>query len=47
MEYAPVNYERIHSEFKRAGVDLKLLWNEYLMDRKDTGKLPCGYTKFL
>ena len=46
MEYAPVNYERVHSELKRAGVNLKLLWNEYLMDCKDTGKLPCGYTKF-
>ncbi len=46
MEYAPVNYERVHSEFKRAGVNLKLLWNEYLIDCKDTGKLPCGYTKF-
>ena len=42
MEYAPVDYERVHSELKRVGVNLKLLWNEYLIDCKGTDKLPCG-----
>ena len=40
MEYAPVDYERVHSELKRVGVNLKLSWNEYLIDCKGTGKLP-------
>ncbi len=46
MEYAPVDYEHVHSELKKVGVNLKLLWNEYLIDCKGTGKLPCGYTKY-
>ena len=27
--YAPVNYEYVHSELKKTGVTLKLLWQEY------------------
>ena len=46
IEYAAVDYAHVHSELKKVGVNLKLLWNEYLIDCKDTSKLPCGYTKF-
>jgi len=46
MEYAPVDYERVHSELKRVCVNLKLLWNEYLIDCKGIGKLPCSYDKY-
>ena len=46
MEYAPVDYEHVHSELKKVGVNLKFLWNEYLIDCKGTGILPCGYTKY-
>lgn len=27
--FEPVDYEYIHSELKKTGVNLKLLWNEY------------------
>ena len=42
--YASVNYEYVHSELKKTGVTLKLLWQEY----KDGVKngIPVGYTKF-
>ena len=38
MEYAPVNYERVHSELKRVGMNLKLLWHKHLIGCKGTGK---------
>lgn len=44
--YKQPDYSQIHSELKKTGVTLKLLWNEY----KDTcvadGELSFGYTKF-
>lgn len=42
--YAPVNYEYVHSELKKTGVTLKLLFQEY----KDGVKngVPVGYSKF-
>lgn len=44
--YKQPDYRYIHSELKKTGVTLKLLWNEY----KDTcvadGELSFGYTKF-
>ena len=42
--YAPVNYEYVHSELKKTGVTLKLLWQEYKDGVKDG--IPVGYTKF-
>lgn len=42
--YAPVNYEYIHSELKKTGVTLKLLWQEYKEKARDG--IPVGYTKF-
>ena len=44
MVYAPVNYEYVHSELKKTGVTLKLLWHEYKDNVKDG--VPVGYTKF-
>ena len=32
--YSPVNYEHIHSELKKTGVTLKLLWQKYKEDVK-------------
>ena len=42
--YTPVNYEYVHSELKKTGVTLKLLWHEYKYSAKDG--VPVGYTKF-
>ena len=42
--YAPVDYEYVHSELKKPGVTLKLLWQEHKDDPK--GGVPVGYTKF-
>ena len=42
--YSPVNYEHIHSELKKTGVTLKLLWQEYKEDVKEG--VPVGYSKF-
>ena len=41
-----VENKGVHSELNRVGVNLKLLWNEYLIDCKGTGKLSCGYDKY-
>ena len=46
VDYAPVDYDHVHSELKRVGVNLKLLWNEYIINCRSEGKLACGYTKF-
>lgn len=42
--YASVDYEYVHSELKKPGVTLKLLWQEHKDDPKDG--VPVGYTKF-
>lgn len=41
-----VDYEYVHSELKKTGVTLKLLWNEYKNQCIAKGTIPCGYTKF-
>lgn len=41
-----VDYEYVHSELKKTGVTLKLLWNEYKNQCIAKGAIPCGYTKF-
>ena len=41
--YETVDYDYVHSELKKTGVTLKLLWEEY----KDKSKaVPMGYTKY-
>lgn len=46
FEYEPVDYDYVHSELKKVGVTLKLLWNDYVIETKSKNKLSCGYTKF-
>ena len=42
--YATVNYKYVHTELKKTGVTLKLLWHEYKDSVKDG--VPVGYSKF-
>lgn len=44
--FEPVDYEYVHSELKKTGVNLKLLWNEYRNQCNSKNVIPCGYTKF-
>lgn len=44
--YAVVNYDYVHSELKKAGVTLKLLWEEYCINCKTNKELPCNYQRF-
>lgn len=44
--YKIPNYSSIHSELKKTGVNLKLLWHEYKDTCKSTGELSMGYSKF-
>ena len=44
--YKSPNYDYIHSELKKTGVNLKLLWHEYKDSCGLTSELPMGYTKF-
>lgn len=44
--FEEVDYDYIHSELKKTGVNLKLLWNEYRNQCISKGTIPCGYTKF-
>jgi len=44
--YHNPDYETVHSELKRTGVNLKLLWNEYKDSCIVTGTISMGYTKF-
>lgn len=46
MMYEQPNYEYVHSELKRVGVTLKLLWQEYQDKCKTVNTIPMGYTKF-
>jgi transposase len=44
--YQLPDYENIHTELKRVGVTLKLLWQEYKDDCHRNAAIPVGYTKF-
>lgn len=44
--YKVPDYTFIHSELKRTGVTLKLLWEEYKDSSNSSGNLSMGYTKF-
>lgn len=44
--YKAPDYSYIHSELKKTGVNLKLLWNEYKDLCHTSGALSMGYTKF-
>lgn len=44
--YKNPDYEYIHSELKRVGVTLKLLWSEYRDTCNTDGTIPMGYTKY-
>lgn len=44
--YELPDYDHVHKELKRAGVTLKLLWEEYCDKCHDEGTLPVGYSKF-
>ena len=39
-------YNQVHSELKKVGVTLKLLWKEYKADCQAKGSIPVGYSKF-
>lgn len=44
--YRQPDYAHIHEELKRAGVTLKLLWQEYQALCHSSGQFSFGYTKF-
>ena len=44
--FEDVDYDYVHSELKKTGVNLKLLWNEYRNHCISKNTVPCGYTKF-
>ena len=44
--FEEVDCDYIHSELKKTGVTLNLLWNEYCNHCHTKGFIPCGYTKF-
>lgn len=44
--YKKPDYEYIHAELKKTGVNLKLLWKEHKDACNKSGALPMGYTKF-
>ena len=44
--YEQLDYEYVHSELKRTGVTLKLLWQEYQDKCTASTKIPMGYTKY-
>ena len=44
--YQDPEYEMVHKELKKAGVTLKLLWEEYQDRCKAAGTISMGYTKF-
>lgn len=44
--YEPPDYAWVHTELKRVGVTLKLLWEEYKGKCTEQDKIPVGYTKF-
>lgn len=44
--YARPDYGYAHQELKRVGVTLKLLWQEYQDQCRESGSIPMGYTKY-
>jgi transposase len=44
--YEDPDYGHVHSELKRTGVTLKLLWEEYRVQCGLKGTLPMGYSKY-
>ena len=44
--YKDPDYNYVHSELKRVGVTLKLLWSEYIDKCNTEGAIPMGYTKY-
>lgn len=44
--FEEADYDYVHSELKKTGVNLKLLSNEYRNQCISKGSIPCGYTKF-
>ena len=44
--YQNPDYERVHSELNKTGVNLKLLWNEYRDSCMTTETVSMGYTRF-
>lgn len=44
--YKNPDYMYVHSELKRVGVTLKLLWSEYQDKCHTEGAIPMGYTKY-
>lgn len=44
--YEQPDYPYVHSELKKVGVTLKLLWEEYQEHCSSKGSIPMGYTKF-
>lgn len=44
--YKNPDYEYVHSELKKVGVTLKLLWREYQDTCNTDGTIPMGYTKY-
>ena len=45
--YANPDYREIHSELRRVGVTLKLLWQEYTAKARTEDKVPVKYSKFV
>lgn len=43
--YLAVDYDYVHKELSKPGVNLKLLWKEYCLSAKD-GKYPISYSKY-
>lgn len=44
--YDSPDYGKVHSELRRIGVTLKLLWQEYASKARTADKIPVKYTKF-
>lgn len=44
--YEKPDYEYVHTELKKVGVTLKLLWEEYKEKSTRDGSIPVGYTKY-
>ncbi|MBS7528851.1 IS21 family transposase [Fusibacter paucivorans] len=44
--FSAVDYKYVHTELKKTGVTLKLLWQEYKDSCKTSNQLSVGYTKF-
>lgn len=44
--YKDPDYQYVHTELKKVGVNLKLLWSEYQDRCNKEGTIPMGYTKY-